>query len=119
MADTDVIAEALESILTKHTIRNGTKETRQMWFKFALEVVIAVALLAGGYMSLRNDVDLNTATIKEECKRSATVDSNMAKAVNMLGLQVNTIETNQFTAMKQQEKVDNKLDKVLERLPVR
>ena len=131
MVDEQVIASAVSVALDNHLKQNGDKVQKNLWVRFVIQLIIVTGVVVSIYFALRADVNNNTFGIQTNCEsikgevtRSTTVDNKRDDEMGRMKLDLNTVTIQQNAIMSQQQnmgrdidKIDGKMDKVLERLP--
>ena len=124
MVDEKVIAEVVAEALDGHLRLNGNRVQKNLWVRFVIQLVIVAVVISGLYFGLRSDVDGNAEAIFTESARSKKEDAKMDNTLDGVKLEINTVAIQQKSVIAKQadigrdiDKIADKVDMVLDRLP--
>ena len=129
--EADATVEMLGQVIGDHLKTNGIKTQKYLWLRFAIELIVITILATTAWVKLRSDINANckeiktnTENITKEVVRSATVDKQRDIEMVDIRLKLTTVDVrqeaiinNQLQMGKNIDKIDTKLDRVLDHLP--
>ena len=129
--DEKAISDVVSGVIQTHIKTNGDKVQKSIWVRFVIQLLVITVVVVSAYFNLYGQITTNAAgvasnskAIELECARSKLIDTQINTGINDIKLKINTIEIQQSTVMNEQikiskdvEKIDEKLDGILKRLP--
>jgi len=128
--DTEEITKVIETAIDTSQCKNGKNSAKGHWARMMIQIIVLIAIALSAYHTLRGDVDSVKDEVADVCLdveedkrnlaneivRSTGVDKEITQSVEKLNLEVNTIGVRQEVQIQQQEKLDDKMDILIEKV---